>query len=219
MLNAVRVGLIDGGVGGPTAAAVVAARSFIGAEVAGVPASSHGSQVGHCVLQHCASADLFVAQVFCEGREATVDAVVAGLAWLVEQGAQVVNMSFGMSQASPRLSRACRAAAASGVVLVASAPARGGLAFPAAFGECIAVSGDARCAPGEVSWLASAGAEFGTHPFLDPDDPRRGGGASIATARMTGLLAAELLAGADAGKLRSTLAERASYFGPERRHA
>ena len=203
MLNAVRVGLIDGGVGGATAAAVVAARSFIGAEPAGVSASSHGSQVAHCVLQHCASADLFVAQV----------------AWLVEQGAQIVNMSFGMSQASPRLSRACRAAAASGVVLVASAPARGGLAFPAAFGECIAVSGDARCAPGEVSWLASASAEFGTHPFLHPDDPRRGGGASIAAARMTGLLAAELFAGADAGRLRSTLAERACYFGPERRYA
>lgn len=218
MLSAIRVGLLDGGVGGEAAAAVVAARSFIGA-VSGTAASSHGSQVAQCVLQHSESADLLVAQVFGDGREATVDTVLAGLSWLVEQGAQIVNMSFGMTQASPRLSHACRAAAEAGVVLVASAPARGGLAFPAAFGQCIAVSGDARCAPGEVSWLASASADFGTHPFLHPGDPRRGGGASIAAARMSGLLAAELAAGADAGTLRGKLADRARYFGPERRHA
>lgn len=219
MRSRVRVGLIDGGVGGAAGDAVVAQRCFAESVQASAGAFGHGSQIAECVLQHCPSADLLVARVFDHGREAGVDAVLAGLAWLVDQGVQLVNMSFGMGWASPRLARACRAAADAGVVLVASAPARGGISFPAAFEDCIAVSGDARCAPGEVSWLATAGADFGTHPLLDPRGPRRGGGASIAAARMSGMLAARLEAGVDARNLRAELAYRARYFGPERRHA
>lgn len=215
-MKPVRVGLIDSGVGRVFDAAVVAARAFAGACD---ERFEHGEQIAACVLQHCPSARLLVACVLDRHGEARVDAVVDGLAWLVEQGALLVNMSFGMPQPSPRLAQACHAAAAAGVVLVAAAPARGGIAFPAAFGECIGVSGDARCAPGEVSWLATGVADFGTHPFLDPGDPRRGGGASMATARLSGLLAARLEAGVEASALRAELERLARYVGPERRHA
>lgn len=217
MLKPVRVGLIDGGVDASFAGAVAAVRDFAGA-AAGGDRNGHGSQVAAGVLAHCPSARLLVARIFDRDREAGVDAVLAALAWLLDEGAQLVNMSFGMDRASPRLADACRAAADAGAVLVAAAPARGAPAFPAAFAECIAVSGDARCAPGEVSRLATAAADFGTHPLLDARDPRRGGGASIAAARMSGMLASRLAAGADARHLRVELERCARYFGPERRH-
>jgi hypothetical protein len=216
MLKPVRIGLIDSGVGRAFDSAVVATHSFAGACDERL---EHGEQIAACVLQHCPSARLLVACVLDRRREACVDAVVAGLAWLVDEGAQLINMSFGMLQPSPRLAQACRAAADAGVVLVAAAPARGGAAFPAALSDCIGASGDARCAPGEVSWLATEVADFGTHPFLDPGDPRRGGGASIASARLSGLLAARLEAGVEASALRAELERQARYFGPERRHA
>ncbi len=210
-----RVGLIDSALGQAFDASVLAAHSFAGACD---ERFEHGEQIAACVLQHCPSARLLVASVLDRRREGRVDAVVDGLAWLVDEGAQVINMSFGMPQFSPRLAQACRAAAEAGVVLVAAAPARGDAAFPAAFGDCIGVSGDARCAPGEVSWLATGAADFGTHPFLEPGDPRRGGGASIASARLSGLLAAWLEAGMKASALRAELERRARYVGPERRH-
>lgn len=215
-MKPVRVGLIDSGVGRVFDAAVLATRSFGGACT---ERCDHGEQIATCLLQHCPSAHLLVAGVLDQRGEAHVDAVVDGLAWLVDQGAQLVNMSFGMPQPSRRLAQACHAAAAAGVVLVAAAPARGGAAFPAAFDDCIGVSGDARCAPGEVSWLATGVADFGTHPFLEPGDPRRGGGASMATARLSGLLAAWLEAGMGASALRAELARQARYVGAERRHA
>lgn len=216
MLRPVRVGLIDGGVGGDLADVVVATRLLTSATG---DSTGHGSQIASCVLEHCPSAELLVAQVFGRSREAPVDAVLDGLEWLVGQGAQLVNMSFGMAKASARLASACRVAAQAGVILVASAPARGGVAFPASLDECIAVTGDARCAPGEVSWLGTAAADFGTHPFCDPRNPDGGGGASIAAARMSGLLGSLLEAGADAADVRHEMRRRAAYSGPERRDA
>lgn len=216
MLKRVRVGLIDSGVGGAPAAAVAATRVLTAATGDSI---RHGGQIASCILQHCSSAELLVAQVFGRTREASVDAVVEGMHWLVDQGVQIINMSFGMASPSARLASACRAAARAGVVLVASAPARGGVAFPAALEECIAVTGDARCAPGEVSWLATSAADFGTHPFCDPQRPDHGGGASMAAGRMSGLLAGLLEAEADADDVRIELQRRAAYVGPERRHA
>ncbi len=216
MLKPVRVGMIDSGVDGRFASSIVSARSFSGG--CG-DCLEHGSQIAACLLQHCPSAQLLVARVFDRCSEARVDAVVDALAWLVDEGVQLVNMSFGIDRISRGLERACRIAAEAGVVLVAAAPARGGAVFPAAYQECIAVSGDARCAPGEVSWLASKFVDFGTHPFFDPRDPSRGGGASIATARLSGMLAARLVTGVEASDLRAELERLAHYVGSERRHA
>jgi hypothetical protein len=216
MLSDVHVGLIDSGIGEAFAASVVAIRRPPGAAADRL---GHGSQIARCVLEHCPSARLSIAQVFDRSREASVDAVLDALQWLAGQGVQLINMSFGMAAASPRLARACRDAALAGIVLVAAAPARGGAAFPAALDECIAVTGDARCAPGEVSWLATPAADFGTHPLVEPGRPEHGGGASIATARLSGLLAAMLAAGVAPEDLRAQLQRHARHVGPERRHA
>ncbi|MDY0057126.1 MAG: S8 family serine peptidase [Methyloversatilis sp.] len=216
MTHAVRVGLIDGALDLSQGDAVYAA---FGDEPLRADERGHGSQIARCVLAHAPQARLAVAQVFGRSRETTVDAVLDGLYWLIGQGVQLINMSFGMPAASPRLAQACRDAADAGVVLVASAPARGAPVYPAAFAHCIAVTGDARCAPGDVTWLATAAADFGTHPLIEPGHPERGGGASIATARMSGLVAAMLQAGVAPGELSTRLQRAAIHVGPERRHA
>jgi hypothetical protein len=216
MTHAVRVGLIDGALDLSQGDAVYAA---FGDEPLRAEERGHGSQIARCVLAHAPQARLAVAQVFGRSRETTVDAVLDGLYWLIGQGVQLINMSFGMPAASPRLAQACGDAADAGVVLVASAPARGAPTYPAAFAHCIAVTGDARCAPGDVTWLATAAADFGTHPLIEPGHPERGGGASIATARMSGLIAAMLQAGVAPGELSTRLQQAAIHVGPERRHA
>ncbi len=216
MTHAVRVGLIDGALDLGQGDAVYAA---FGDEPLRAEECGHGSQIARCVLAHAPQARLAVAQVFDRSRETTVDAVLDGFYWLIGQGVQLINMSFGIPTASPRLAQACRDAADAGIVLVASAPARGAPVYPAAFAHCIAVTGDARCAPGELSWLASAAADFGTHALIEPGHPERGGGASIATARMSGLIAARLAQGVAPGDLRERLQGAAIHVGPERRHA
>ena len=216
MTAVVRVGLLDGALDRSFGHAVDAVS---GSAPLDADARGHGSQIARCVLAHAPQARLAVAQVFDRSRETTVDAVLDGLYWLIGQGVHLINMSFGMPTASPRLAQACRDAADVGIVLVASAPARGAPVYPAAFAHCIAVTGDARCAPGELSWLASAAADFGTHALIEPDHPERGGGASIATARMSGLIAALLAQGVAPGDVRARLQRAAIHVGPERRHA
>lgn len=212
----VRVGLLDGALDRSIGDAVYVVS---GGAPLDADARGHGSQIARCVLAHAPQARLAVAQVFDRSRETTVDAVLDGLYWLIAQGVQLINMSFGMPTASPRLAQACRDAADAGIVLVASAPARGAPVYPAAFAQCIAVTGDARCAAGDVSWLATAVADFGTHPLIEPGRPEHGGGASIATARMSGLIAALLAQGVAPGDLRARLQRAAIHVGPERRHA
>lgn len=216
MLRQVRVGLIDGAVDNSIANSV---DGVFGGKPLISMSAGHGSQIARSVLAQCPSARLVVANVFDQGREANLDAVLVALSWLAKQRVQVINMSFGMAVPSSRFAQACRDAAQSGTVLVASAPARGTPVFPAAFEDCIAVTGDARCAPGEVSWLATPAADFGTHPMCEPGRPEFGGGASIACARMSGILARLLAAGANADSLRARLRQLAIYTGPERRYA
>ncbi len=150
------------------------------------------------VLEGLPTARLLSAQVFHEALDASVADVAQAIAWLAAQRVDVINMSFGLRARSPALEAACRQAHEACVLLVASAPARGGAVYPAAFESCIAVSDDARCRAGEVSWLGLQGAGFGTHPFLERDSAARGGGASYAAARFSGLVGALLARGVPA---------------------
>ena len=100
------------------------------------------------------------------------------------------------------------------MVLVAAAPARGGPVYPAGYPGVLRVCGDARCGPGEWSHLATAQADFGACPD-GPDG--RPGGASLAAARFSALLAGALVTEQDADMAVSALIRRAAYHGPERR--
>ncbi len=207
----VRVGLLDSGVAEGLAQHVVAAEAFTG-EALTPDRLGHGTTLAAIVLHHVPQATLYNAQVFGDRRVTAPKVVADGLRWLAEMGVQIVNMSFGLRDDRATLRQAVAAARSTGMILVAAAPARGAAAFPGAYPGVIRVTGDARCEFSEISALAGTPADFGGCPLgLDG----RPGGASPATAHVTGLLAGHLEAGLDdpVGELERT----ARFRGRERR--
>jgi hypothetical protein len=202
----VLVGLLDSGVARELCDCVAVESAFAlgdGERVARRPptadAIGHGSSIARTILAAAPSARIANAQVFHGSIEA----------------ARLVNMSFGVRSDREVLRAACAAARAAGAILLAAAPARGPAVFPAAYPGVIRVSGDARCAPGEVSLLGSAQADFGACPRTSDGRLR---GASAAVARLTGRVAAFLAErpDADAAVVAGFLQTAARHRGPER---
>jgi subtilisin family serine protease len=218
----VLVGLLDSGVARELCDCVAVESAFAlgdGERVARRPptadAIGHGSSIARTILAAAPSARIANAQVFHGSIEAAPAVVAAALGWAVEHGARLVNMSFGVRSDREVLRAACAAARAAGAILLAAAPARGPAVFPAAYPGVIRVSGDARCAPGEVSLLGSAQADFGACPRTSDGRLR---GASAAVARLTGRVAAFLAErpDADAAVVAGFLQTAARHRGPER---
>lgn len=217
------IGIIDSGVSSQLLPYVALSRRFSGlpGEAAAQPdAIGHGDQLARAILQQCDNAQLLLAQVFLDTRRAPVERIVEAIDWLVANGAQLINMSFGLRRFSVELEQACEHAAACGVVLLASSPSTGGIVYPAALPSCLAVTGDIRCGANELSWLDQSHADFGANSFHTPGSPEYGGGASIACARITGM-AAQLIVQQPIAKhcLFDTLKSRATYIGPEPRRS
>ena len=145
----------------------------------------HGTLVTQLLSEQAPQAQLLMAQVFGERPATTAAQVGAGLAWLLEQGVSLINCSLGLHAARPMLRELCRQAAEQGVLICASSPAMGQPVYPAAYSGVVAVTGDARCQPGQWSWLQEERAEFGA-----PVGRGAEGGASMACARFSGMLAA-----------------------------
>ncbi len=223
------VGILDTGIGTLLTSRVAAARHFsLGADgvVRDGPRASgltgHGTAVAYLILEAEPSAQLFDAQVFGTSGRSAPASIAAGLDWLRISGVRLVNMSFGLRADRSVLRNACDRAVNDGMILVAATPARGGLVYPAGYCGVIAVCGDARCQPGEISTLAGTPASFGASPFCPAalSSEARVGGASIATARITGFLAANLrnLVDARSGLAASSiLYDVARYQGREMR--
>src|SRR5690606_27658265 len=136
-------------------------------------------------LEQARQAQLLMGQVFGERPATTAAQVGAGLAWLLEQGVSLINFSLGLHADRPMLRELCCQAAEQGVLICASSPAMGQPVYPAAYSGVVAVTGDARCQPGQWSWLQEERAEFGA-----PVGRGAEGGASMACARFSGMLAA-----------------------------
>jgi hypothetical protein len=226
----VRVGLLDSGIAADLASLVAAARGFAldaDGRVTTGPVEGdrlgHGSTLARIIAEAAPDARLLDAQVFPVSHAAPPAVVAAGLDWLVASGARIVNMSFGLRHDREVLRRACAVAVEAGVILLAAAPARGPMVYPAGYDGVVKVSGDARCAPGEISTLGGAQADFGAHPRPPPGaaGAGRSGGASFAVAQLCGHLARRLAARPAAGRdeALSHLAAVARYRGPERRGA
>lgn len=221
----VAVGILDSGITGEQAGCVIASRCFISnrLEAAGLPPPlPHGAEVARIVAALAPEARLLDARIF--GDRLTTDArtAVAGLLWLVEAGARVITLSFGLREDRPALAAACREAIAANIILVAASPARGPAVFPAAYPGIIRVCGDARCGSDSISVLGGEPADFGACPRPwngVPGSPI--GGASFAAAYAAGLAAAFLAETPNAGRVDviEHLEHRAAFHGRERRHA
>ncbi|NMF90354.1 subtilisin-like serine protease QhpE [Aromatoleum petrolei] len=220
----VTVGIVDGGFTGVPSHALHRAATFtpvpdgsVRREPAGGRPLRHGEAVASLVLEAAPAARLIDARIASHRHAPTPAMVAAAIEWCVGEGARVVNLSLGLLEDRTVLREACTRALEQGVVLVAAAPARGTPVFPAAYPGVIAVSGDARCAPGQWSLLkgeTSGAADWGCSPA---GPGRMSGGASMATARFTGILAHHFTQypAADPQGLADHLAARASWHGRE----
>jgi Subtilase family len=222
-VSVVLVGLVDSGVAVDLRARVAAEVAFVlgprdavEQRAARVDAVGHGSSMARTILAAAPAAAIVNAQVFHDSITAPPAAIAAALGWVVEQGARVVTLSFGVRQDREVLRLACEAARAAGAILLGASPARGSRVFPASYPGVIRVSGDARCAADEVSLLASGQADFGACPATIDGRVR---GASAATAWLTGKVAAFLAErpGPGAARIERFLESIARYHGPERR--
>jgi hypothetical protein len=208
-----RVGLVDSGADGVP---LVAARRF-GGDGGPLPVvadpTGHGTRVAALLAGHGAP-ELLLAQVFDSDRPTTAAAVAAAVDWCRAQGAGLVHLSLGLAADRALLAAAIARAVAAGCLIVAATPARGNPVYPAAYPGVIRATGDARCAPGEISRLAAA-----TFGGCVRPGAAGGRGASIGAARVSRALIDSVAAGTRAGAAVQALAARARYDGPERRRA
>lgn len=186
---------------------------------AGPDRLGHGSAVAEVIASACPQARLIHAQVFTDRPVTSALRVAAALDWLQGQGADLVCLSLGLAADRAVLAGAVARAQAAGVLLVAAHPARGAPCWPAAYPGVIAATGDARCAPGEISQLGAR--LFGA--FCN--SPERGGqgmgGASLGAAALAGHVAGLICAGGarDLPGVLAALSAGARHRGAERRRA
>ena len=207
----IRVGLVDTSIVPSLAGAIAAARAFTATPL-GEDSSGHGTMVARIVLHHAPHARLLCAQAFDPGGRAGAADVAQALRWLVAERARLVNLSLGLAHDRPVLRAAIVEALAAGLILIASTPARGAPAYPAAYPGVLRVTGDARCAPGEIAALGGVPADYGACPRDLDGTP---GGASLAAAHFTGLLACGLTT--TATDPADILGRVVRYHGRERR--
>lgn len=222
MGNELRVGVIDSGCSSAQALDLLGARRFWLEEgqlregEALPDQLGHGSAVVAGLLRESGPVPLLLAQVFSAQASTSALQVAAALLWLVEEGATLINLSLGLLQDRPVMHQACAEAQAAGVLLCASSPAQGGAVYPASYPGVIRMTGDARCAPGQWSWLGTAQADFGGHVGA-------GGlaGASLGCAALSGRVAALLRERPGMGRQQvfDWLRAHAAFSGPERRGA
>lgn len=227
-MDRLRLAVIDTGIdpSHPLVAPVIAgARLSMGG---GGPTvgGSHHDEIGHGTA--CAGVasrgllsrlELLSVCVADEDGASTVPLLEAGIAWAVEQGARVVNVSMGapafQEEARERMRAVCAEASRRGVVIVAAAGPEGTLALPAVLEEVVTV-GSAVCPPDTLYVADDEGVDF-----LAKGDLQRvawtdgktvlGQGASLAAAHVTNSVCRVLLGdpGLDVAGVRAALARLA----------
>jgi hypothetical protein len=222
MKTELRIGVVDSGHSAVQRVQVVAGRRFSLVED-GLAESDlrddplgHGSAVIEAIGRRAPSAQFCVAQVFDQRGVTSALQIATAIDWLVAQDVRVINLSLGLRQDRSLLRAACAAAVARGVLLCASSPAQGEGVYPANYPQVLRVTGDARCAELEWSWLNSGQADFaacvhGTYPGQS--------GASLGCAALSGHIAGFLVEqpGASNEQVIEWLQQNARYRGTERR--
>jgi len=176
----------------------------------------HGTALTNILCTASLSIKLLATKVFFDRLLCSPEQIAAALDWQVTQGARLVNMSFGLRIDRPVLADACARAIAAGVILVAASPARGESVYPASYPGVIRATGDARCQPGEISYLHSAQADFGG--FVRSEHSQIAG-ASVGCAYVTRAITPILYEQPEAqcGDVLKALIAEAKYCGIERK--
>jgi hypothetical protein len=230
-----RVGLIDscGGLEGIDTAAVLKDASAVADAAAFVAhdgrvqcresvadPTGHGSRIAELLISG-PSVELLLGQVFTTSGPTSSAAVAAAIDWAVERRVGLIHLSLGLAGDRAILRLAVQRAIDAGCILVAAMPARGAPVYPAAYPGVIRATGDARCAPCELSALrpwffgGCPRLEVASHVANGRTADRSGGGASIGAAWVTHAILQESPLAAPAAAL--ALTARAKYRGPERK--
>jgi hypothetical protein len=235
-----RVGLIDSCGSWPgaiDAAAFVTDGERVERRATMADSSGHGTRIARLFAAGDASFELLLGQVFLSGGPASGAAVAAAVDWAVARRADLIHMSLGLDTDRAVLAAAVARAVESGCIIVASRPARGAVVYPAAYPQVIRATGDARCAPGEISCLAPG--FFGACPRWAASGPANSGAGVQAGAGggARGDASGGVSGGASAGAawvtrnilsrpnpmttsaLVAALTASAGYIGPERKGA
>lgn len=102
--------------------------------------TGHGTHIANLVAMVAPDATILPIRVLNSDGSGTLYDIVQGLIYAVDQGAEVVNMSFSATENSPFLAAAVQHAIANDVLLVAAAAGGDGyLAYPSAYDQVIAV--------------------------------------------------------------------------------
>jgi subtilisin family serine protease len=198
----VRVAVIDSGIHAshPHVGGIAAGASFdrlgrIGGD--GADRLGHGTAVAAAIREKAPEAELLSARVFDTSLETTALALVAAMRWAMGQGAAILNLSLGTTNADhePALAAAVADATARGAMVVAAAPTAEARWLPGALPGVVAV---------ELDWGAARDAcrvsvdargamrvRASGYPRPIPGVPpeRNFKGQSFAVANATGLLA------------------------------
>jgi hypothetical protein len=230
-----RVALIDscGGLEGIDAAAALKDASSVADAAAFVACdgrvecretvadpTGHGSRIAELLLSG-RRVELLLGQVFTTLGPTSGAAVAAAIDWAVERRGGLIHLSLGLAGDRAVLRLAVQRAIDAGCILVAAMPARGAPVYPAAYPGVIRATGDARCAPHELSALRPW--FLGGCPRLEVASRTANGrasayalgGASIGAAWVTHAIVQEPALAASAAV--DALMTRAKYRGPERR--
>ena len=220
--EAVRVGVVDSGFSEHQKVALSAAfilrNHQLWLEESQPDQLGHGSQIIEIINMLAPDSEVISAQVFGDRYTTSAPQVGAAIDWLVDQGAQVINLSLGLRSDSESLRKSCERAITRGTILCASSPARGDPVFPSAYPGIFRMTGDARCGRHEISYLSSRFADFGAcvRPISEAIGPS---GASVGCAHLTAHVALYMQNAEKTGfsDVQEWLAQEARYHGPERR--
>jgi thermitase len=149
-----KIAVVDSGIdqNHPDIGKIVAQRDFVEGDTLADDDNGHGTLVagiaaalthnGAGVAGACPECGLLVAKVVGTKGNTTDSKIVEGIGWSVDNGADVVNLSFGGPGESSILKTAVNNASASGAVVVAAAGNKGTARrqYPAAYPAAIAVS-------------------------------------------------------------------------------
>lgn len=233
--NHVKVGIIDTGVCASSKIPIAGRINLVPGEEDVNPlyedVSGHGTSIagiigaiddGRSIKGVNTKAQLYSVKALNDGESAPLSRIIEGIYWCIDNGMNIINMSFGTSTDSPLLHQAILDAEKAGILMIASAgnDASAGVQYPAAYDEVIAVgsidnNGVASdfSAVGEEVELVAPGENIAATGFFDEVVCTQG--TSVATAHVTGL--ASLLWDKDATKsadfIRALLNDSARKLG------
>lgn len=179
-----KIGIIDSGLPASCSFPIFATQDFTNASST-IDQLGHGTAITN-VIGCNNSVDIVSARVFHDKLVCTPSQVAEAIQWLISMNVDLINMSFGLRNDRSVLRDSCEQALNNNIILVAAAPSQGEPVYPSNYKGMIRATGDARCKPGEISWLNSNQADFGGYsgrPHFGP------AGASVGCASVTASIA------------------------------